>query len=231
MNLKGKTALVTGGATGLGLAIAKKLLEHRCKVVICGRTQTHLNQTRSQLNSPNLTTKLCDVTDYTQIETLVQDIGFIDILINNAGVWLEGELETYSAEKITQTLDINLKGVIYTTRAALPQMKKRNDGYIVNISSTSGLKGRELQSVYVASKFGVHGFTESLKVELASTNVKVIGIYPGGMNTKLFAKAGTPKDNTNWMDPNKVAEIIVFTLERDESLIMDHVVINKRTGK
>lgn len=93
------------------------------------------------------------------------------------------------------------------------------------------MKGRNNQAVYVASKYGVTGFTDSLKEDLADTNVKVSGFYPGGMNTSLFKKAGKPKDNSDWMDTNKVAEVIVFMIERDMTMVMDHVVLNKRNTK
>ena len=121
--------------------------------------------------------------------------------------------------------------MIYTTKAVLPEMLKQKDGYIINVSSTSGLKGRAGQSVYASSKYGVTGFTESLQEDLKSTNVKVAGFYPGGMNTKLFEKAGDLKDNEDWMDTGKVAEILIFMLERDDTMVMDHVVLNKRQTK
>ena len=88
-----------------------------------------------------------------------------------------------------------------------------------------------MQSVYVASKFGVKGFTESLEQDLEKTNIKVFGFYPGGMATGLFTKSGNDKPNSDWMNTAKVAEIIVFMIERDDSLIMNHVVLNKRQTK
>jgi 3-oxoacyl-[acyl-carrier protein] reductase len=228
MELADKTVLVTGGSDGLGFAIAKKLLQRKAKVVICGRSLQRLEQAKSRLNSANLSTIQCDVSDYQAVTNMVAKLGPIDILINNAGIWVEGDLETHTPEHISQTIDINLKGAIYVTRAVLPDMKQRNEGFIFNISSTSGTKGKPGQSVYVASKFGVRGFTESLKIDLYHTNIKVAGFYPGGMKTKLFEKTGSNKDVSQYMDPNKVAAIVIFILERDDTMIMDHVVLNKR---
>ncbi|MBI2009753.1 MAG: SDR family oxidoreductase [Candidatus Chisholmbacteria bacterium] len=231
MNLPGKTALVTGGSSGLGLSIAKQLLQEKVKVVICGRSQAGITKATKQLGTSNLVAEACDVSNFSQVTAFTKKIGHIDILINNAGVWLEGALENNSVEKINETIDVNLKGVIYTTKAVLPQMKQKNDGYIVNISSTSGIKEKENQAVYVASKYGVRGFTDSLKLDLKNTNIKVMGLYPGGMNTPLFKKAGYPKENQDWMDPDKVADVVVFALKQDDTMILDHIVINKRLTK
>lgn len=228
MKLKNKIAIVTGGSEGLGLSIVKKLLSEGCKVHIISRTKSRQEQVVSDINNDNLFTHQSDVSNYQEVSNTINDIGSVDILINNAGLWLEGNLEDNVAESISKVIDVNVKGVIYCTKAVLPIMKSKNGGYILNVSSTSGLKGREIQSVYVASKFAVTGFTESLKEDLKATNIKVAGFYPGGMNTKLFEKAGYPKKNSDWMDTDKVAEIIISILKLDDSMILDHVVINKR---
>jgi len=133
-----------------------------------------------------------------------------------------------SVEQIEQAINVNLKGVIFTSKAFMPFLEKESESHLINIVSTSGLKGRNGQAVYCAGKFGVSGFTESLKLDLEKSNIKVTGFYPGGMHTKLFDKAGTPKENQDWMDVDKVAEVLMFMLERDVSMVLDHVVLNKR---
>lgn len=137
-------------------------------------------------------------------------------------------MDDNSEEKISEVIDTNIKGVIFTTKVALAHMRKQKSGFILNIVSTSGLKGRKDQSVYVASKFAVRGFTDSLKEDLAGTHIKVAGFYPGGMNTRLFEKAGFTKENSKWMDTNKVASIVIFMLKQDDEMILDHVVLNRR---
>jgi len=231
MELKNKTVIVTGGSEGLGLSLVKKLLSEGCKVHIISRDANKHDQILKEMNNGDLLCHKTDVTNYEEILKTISEITTVDILINNAGLWLEGNLESNEAESISKVIDVNIKGVIYCTKAVLPIMKSKNDGYILNISSTSGLKGREGQSVYVASKFAVTGFTESLKEDLKATNIKVAGFYPGGMNTKLFEKAGFPKNNGDWMDTGKVADVIVFILKLDDSMILDHVVLNKRNTK
>lgn len=231
MLLQNKIAVVTGGSEGLGLSIVKKLLQEGCHVHIISRDAEKQAKSLRELNAPNLYAHAADVSDYKSIAEIADKIGEIDILINNAAIWLEGEVETNSYEEISKLIDVNTKGVIFTTKAFLPTLKKRDEAFILNISSTSGLKGRENQSVYVASKFAVTGFTDALKEDLASTNIKVAGFYPGGMNTALFSKAGFPKENQDWMDTDKVADIIVTMLKLDETMILDHVVLNKRKTK
>ena len=231
MELKNKIVLVTGGTDGLGLSITKALLSEGAIVHTVSRDEKRQSEIIGELKNPNLFTHKADVSSFKEMDSVVAEIGNIDILINNAGVWLEGPLESNSPEEIARVIDINTKGVIYTTKAVLPQMQKVNDGFIINISSTSGLKGKENQSVYVASKYAVTGFTESLKEDLKNTNIKVAGFYPGGMSTHLFEKAGFPKKNDDWMGTDKVAQVIIFILKQDDTMILDHVVLNKRVTK
>jgi 3-oxoacyl-[acyl-carrier protein] reductase len=229
MKLKGATVLVTGGSDGLGFSLSKALVAKGATVHIFSRSQANLDKAAKALPSAHI--HQGDVSDPQSVEVVVKKIGQIDILVNNAGVWLEGPLQDYSIEEIDKTIGVNLNGVIYATRAVLPSMLKRDDGFILNVSSTSGLIGRNDQSVYAATKFGVTGFTKSLQDDLMKTNIKVAGFYPGGMATKLFAKAGNAKDNTDWMNTDEVAEVMVFMLEHDETLLMNQVVLNKRQAK
>ncbi len=226
MNLKGKTALVTGGSDGLGLSITRTLVERGAKVVVCARGEDKLNKVQEEL--PEVRVVACDIAKLKAVQVMINKLDQVDILINCAGVWFDGQLEDHTEEQINQLIDINLKGSIYTCKSVLPQMKKRNEGYILNVSSTSGLKGKPNHAVYVASKFGVTGLTKSLQIDLDSTKIKVAGFYPGGMKTRLFKKGKSDLDVSNWMDTDKVAEIVVFMIERDETMIMDHVVLNKK---
>jgi len=230
MDLKDKNVVITGGSDGLGFSLAKLFVNKGSKVYIIGRDKTKLNEATKILGN-NAKGYSANVSKLEEIQKVADEIGSIDILINNAGIWIEGSLVDNSENEISNAIDTNLKGVIFSTKAFLPKLLKSNEAHIVNISSTSGLKGRTGQPVYVASKFGVTGFTESLKEDLANTNVKVSGFYPGGMNTSLFQKAGKPKDNSDWMNTDKVAEIVVFMIERDMTMVMDHVVLNKRNTK
>ena len=231
MIIKNKIAIVTGGSEGLGFSIVQKLLIEGCKVHIISRDTNKHENILKEVNNPNLFCHQADVSNNKEVVEIINEIADVDILVNNAGLWLEGNLENNKTDSISKVIDVNVKGVIYCTKAVLPKLKRKNEGYILNISSTSGLKGREGQSVYAASKFAVTGFTDSLKEDLKSTNIKIAGFYPGGMNTRLFEKAGFPKNNADWMDTDKVADVIISILKLDDSMILDHVVLNKRNTK
>lgn len=225
MNLNGKTVVITGGTDGLGLSLAKELVAKKAKVVVLGKDQKKLDELGEKLG---VKTYLADVGDYGQLEKAAKDIGPVESLINNAGIWLEGIVTENTPEEITKVIEVNLRGVIYATKAFLPKLYKADEAHIVNVVSTAGLKGRENFSVYSATKFGVAGFTDSLKADLEKTNIKVSGFYPGGMKTKMYEKVGIQRDTQNWMETDKVAKIIVFMLEQDETMVMDHVVLNRR---
>jgi len=214
MKLEGKTAIVTGGNSGLGLQIVNELKEKGCEVITVGKTDSDLT---------------CDLRDYEQIKALKIDKA--DVLINCAGIIAYQPLESHDPQNIKDVIDTNLLGVIYMTQLVLPKMIKQNSGIILNVSSTSGLMtgGHAGESVYMASKYGVSGFTEGLKKEMEAEkrNIKVIGFYPGGMKTELFSKSGQDKDTSNFMDPKEIAKIIVFVLERPDSINIDHLVVNR----
>ncbi|PIS09422.1 hypothetical protein COT75_01950 [Candidatus Beckwithbacteria bacterium CG10_big_fil_rev_8_21_14_0_10_34_10] len=229
MELKEKKILITGGTSGLGFSVAKSLIKKGCLVNVIGRSEDNIKKAKKIISSKSFKAFKGDVRNYEEIKRITDKVGRIDILINNAGVWLKGKLQDYSCSKIDEIIDVNLKGVIYTTKLVLPGMIKRNEGFILNVSSTSGITPKNEQTVYCASKYGVTGFTNSLKKDLLSTNIKVAGFYPGGMKTKLFEKAGMPIKNKNWMEPDKVAKVIIFILEQDDQeLIIDHLVLNRR---
>jgi short-subunit dehydrogenase len=216
MELKNKTVIVTGGSSGLGLQIVKELKKKKCRVIVVGKTNSDL---------------ICDLRDYKQIEALEKKIDKVDILINCAGIIAYQLTEKHDPKNIEDIIKTNLLGTIYMTQMVLPKMISQNSGTILNVSSTSGLMtgGHSGESVYMASKYGVSGFTEGLKKEMEAEkrNIKVIGFYPGGMNTELFAKSGQNKDTSAFMDPNEIAKIIVFLLERPDSINIDHIIINR----
>jgi short-subunit dehydrogenase len=232
MNLKFKTALITGGNSGLGLEITKQLLGKGCKVIILGKDEKNVQSALDELKNENATSVICDLRNPDDIQKVGKKLKDVDILINCAGIIGYYNLEDHPQEDIQAQIEVNLLGTIYMTQAILPIMKKQNSGIIVNVSSTTGLHGKPQESVYAASKFGVRGFTEALQEELKEQEsaLGVLGFYPGGMNTKLFEKGGVDKDTSSFMDPEEIAKILVFMLERPESIKMDQVVVNRNKG-
>lgn len=232
MRIEGEKALITGGAEGLGFALAKEFLKRGAsEVIICGRNFEKLESASKKINDPKLKIVVCDVSNPGSIEVMASSIKELGILVNNAGVFLDGNLENYSDDDISKVIDSNLKGTIFVTKAFLPGMLDKKKGIIVNISSTSGLNPRLNQSVYVASKYGVTGFTDTLKLDLEGSGIKVIGVYPGGMATKLFEKSGSEIDSSEFIPTDEMAEQIAVNLETKFPMVVDHIVIRREKRK
>lgn len=228
MNLFNKTILITGGSEGLGLELAKQLLAEKAEVIICSRSKDKLDYAARLLNSNKLRTFACDVSNSQEVELLVKNIDKLDILINNAGLYVEGNLEKNTPADISNVIDVNLKGLIYTTKSSLRLLKKQNSSFIVNVISTKGVEPAENLAVYCATKYGVRGFSESLRLELKSTNIKVFDFFPASMDTDFHKKTGVIKDKTNWMSTKDAAEVVVFALKREAPLTFDHLVIRNQ---
>ncbi|KKT78106.1 MAG: D-beta-hydroxybutyrate dehydrogenase [Parcubacteria group bacterium GW2011_GWF2_44_8] len=228
MNLTGKSVVITGGSSGLGYAIAQLLTTKNALVHLVGQSMSKLSEAAINLNYPHLSVFPADVSNYDQLSQVFSTIGQVDVVINCAGVWLEGELDAYKHESISKLIDINVKGTIYACQLALPQMRARNEGYLMNVSSTYGLLLRKAGSVYGASKYAVRGFSEFLREDLKDTNVKVACLYPGAMKTNLFANAGILKNMDNFLDPIQMAEVALFMLERDDQMVMSEVLVERQ---
>src|SRR2546423_12711298 len=159
MNLKNKNAIVTGGTKGIGRGIAEALIREGVSVCISARHQDEIDQAVDQLNQTSGEGRAigcaCDVRDYDQVKALVdytvKELGGLDILVNNAGIGTFEAIEETSPEGFRAVLETNLLGVFYCCHEAIPQLKKRGGGYIINISSLAGLNGRPQMACYNAS--------------------------------------------------------------------------------
>lgn len=216
-NLLSKIIIITGGSDGLGLETAK-LLSKQHKVIILGRDE-------EKLKKANLDYYICDVTNPKQIEEVIEIIykkyEKIDCLINNAGTWIVGKLEDNSFNKISEVIDINVKGVINMTKVIVPYMKKQGNGLIINVDSTAGVNWKTDYSVYTSSKWAITGFTKAMQSELLPQGIRMEGFYPGTIKTKLFAKNGLPdKDLTNALRINTAAKAIKFMIDQDDDVVI-----------
>jgi NADP-dependent 3-hydroxy acid dehydrogenase YdfG len=144
--------------------------------------------------------------------------GRIDVLVNNAGIWIEGELDRNSVEDIRKVIEVNTLGQIYMTRAVVPLMKKRKSGLVVNIISQAGLNAKAERSVYNAAKFGMTGFTKSMQEELHKYGIRVSGVYPSKVRTELFSKVGVNKSMSGAMAPEDVAQVVDFLVSRPDNV-------------
>ena len=189
-NLNERTAIITGGAQGFGLAITKRFLESGANVIIWDIDKSASTQTLKKLNNSKLSSAIIDITDFDQILTEVEKVTKnkkIDIFINNAGI--AGKNDTvwdYSLEEWKKVLDLNLNSVFYCLKAITPHMIKNNYGRIVNIASIAGKEGNPNASAYSTSKAGVIGLTKSLGKELAGKNISVNTVTPAAAKTRIF---------------------------------------------
>lgn len=161
----------------------------------------------------------CDVSNYSQVEKMMNTIGKIDVLINNAGLWIQEELDYNDFDRIKKVIEVNLLGVINCTKACLSTMKKFG-GNIININSQAGINYKKERVVYNASKWGVTGFSKSLEDEVKKYGIKVTDIMPGKMKTEMFKKMNIEKSMNDGLDTREVAKLIRFiiTLPKDVNI-------------
>ena len=200
-DLKNKTAIITGGAQGFGLEIAKKFLTSGSKVFIWDIDEKELSKSTMEINNPNLNYNVVDISNYVQIQKTIADIisnNKIDILINNAGITgPTAELWNYNIKDWNSIIDINLHGTFYCCKLIVPHMIKNNYGRIVNIASVAGKDGNANASAYSSAKAGVIGLTKSLGKELAKYNIAVNAVTPAGAKTKILDQMS--KEHVQWM--------------------------------
>ena len=189
MSLRDKVALVTGGGSGIGKAIAKALLAEGCKVIINGRNEEKLNQAKSELGD-NVESIVCDVTDEEQVENtfngIISNYGKFDILINNAGMAAKAKAHELKYETWKKVINVNLNGAFLCAREAMKIMIKQKSGRIINIGSISGQMSRPENAPYTASKFGLEGLTRALALDGREHGIAVSILHPGNVGTDIW---------------------------------------------
>ena len=189
-DLKNKVAIITGGAQGFGLDIAKRFIKSGSKVIIWDVDEAELKNASTEINSDDLNYDIVDVSNFTEVKDAVDKIAKnsnIDILINSAGITgPTTELWNFKIDDWSKIIEINLNGTFYCCKAVVPHMIKNNYGRIVNIASVSGKDGNANASAYSSSKAGVIGLTKSLGKELALNNIAVNAVTPAGANTRIL---------------------------------------------
>ena len=229
MDLKGKTAVITGGSKGIGRAIAKSLIDAGVNVSISARNKSEIEQAVAQLNEGGKAQAagfVCDVRDEAQVGSYfaqtVEHFGGVDILVNNAGVGLFASVESMSPEDFRAVIETNVCGVFYCCHEAIPLMKQRGGGYIINISSLAGTNAHPRMAAYNASKFGLNGFSEAVMQEVRHDKIKVSYIMPGSVNTEFGGDE--PSDANSWqLQPDDVAKTVLDLLSYPDRALASRI--------
>lgn len=193
--LKGKVALVTGGARGIGEGIVRRFVEEGAQVMISDVLDPEGQSLAEELGQAYIH---LDVTSRAEWDAAISatetQFGKLDCLVNNAGVIVFKRLDDLSEVEIRRIIDINLIGTIIGAQAAIPALERAGGGSIINMSSADGIAGANSLTAYCASKFGVRGFTKALALELGPRNIRVNSIHPGGIVTPLSNPTNVPRD-------------------------------------
>jgi NAD(P)-dependent dehydrogenase (short-subunit alcohol dehydrogenase family) len=223
-SLREKVALVTGGSRGIGFAIAQALVAEGMRVAITGLSESHLEDARRRLEGtgsnepPSVEATRADVRRYGDVEqaigAAVARFGGLDVLVNNAGVGVFANVADMTPAQWAEVLETNLTGVFNACHAALPHLRRRGSGFIINISSLSGKNPFAGAAAYCASKAGLNAFSEALMQEVRYDDIRVSYILPGSVATGF--SSGDPSKGADWkVAPEEVAEIVVNLLRHN----------------
>jgi NAD(P)-dependent dehydrogenase (short-subunit alcohol dehydrogenase family) len=216
--LTGKVALVTGGSRGIGLAIARTLLEQGARVAITATSESTLRKAARELQSvagdEAVFALQADVRRYEEVEKAIKDavarFGGLDILVNNAGIGIFRVAAEMSLEQWHQVIDTNLTGVFYCCRAALPHLRARGTSWIINVSSLAATNPFREATAYCASKSGLNAFSEALMQEVRQDGVRVAYVLPGSVRTEF---SGRTLGDDEWkLAPEDVAQVVADLL-------------------
>jgi len=219
--MKNKKAIITGGSRGLGKATAIAFAKEGIDIAVTGRNEKILKETVSELKTYGIKAMYSafDVCSYEDVKKGIQNIintlGSVDILINNAGTAAVGSFNEMDVKQWSHIIQTNLMGMYYVTKEVLPYLLSQNEGDIINISSTAGLNGNANISAYSASKFAVIGMSESLMKEVRKNNIRVCTLTPSTIETDLSIDLGIANKDShdNVLQPEDFAELIVASLK------------------
>lgn len=226
MKLKNKVAVITGASEGIGKQIALKLAGEGVSLSLMARNKEKLIRVKKaalKLGANKVEIYPCDIRSTKELKRSVRriaaDFKKIDILINNAGIWQKMKpIEKIKKEVVDEVIQTNLTALIHCTRLVLPYLKKQKEAAIINVISKSGVVAQAGQAVYTASKYGAHGFTETLRADLKGLNVRVAGLYQSGTSTRMFEKVGEKVPREKFTNPADLADVVIYMLSRPQKI-------------
>ena len=218
-----KPVIVTGATSGFGLALIGRLRDAGYVPVLTGRNADKVTALAAGEGVPGYALDVADADAVREVTKQIEaEQGPLWGLVNNAGIWLEGEFADYAPEDMRAVMDTNTMGTMMMTHAVLPGMLSRGRGTVLNVVSTGALYARKGISVYSASKWAIRGFTGCLEAEYAPQGVRVMGFYPGKIDTNMYETAGVERDLERAMSSDQAASMALAMLE-DESMVWSQV--------
>lgn len=225
-----KKILITGGSKGIGLAIARKFYREGFDVMICARGNEGLNQAKSEM--PAIKTYACDLADKHQVVQMAEYVnasfGRLDVLVNNGGIFLPGQLHNEPDEVFEQLMAVNLQSAYYLTKRLLPAMIEARTGTIVNMSSVAGIKAYSSGGSYSISKFAMQGFSQSLREELKPYNIRVMTMVPGAVLTASWEGVSLPEER--FMPAEDVANLLWTLYSLSDRTVVEQVILRPLLG-
>ncbi len=232
--LAGKTALITGGASGIGQAFAKALAGRGVGVFLVSRNDDALRREAEEIRADGGKAEYhaCDLNVlpslYDLIDIVLSRFKKLDILVNNAGVGVRGPLLGTDRALIQEAIDLNLRAPIHLTQAALPALLRSAPSDIVNVASVYGRHAAAEATVYCATKFGLVGFSRALSLELRPAGIRVTTLCPGPVDTRQFERFQTPAPHESRMPPQEVARVLVHALEMPHDILHEEISFHHR---
>ena len=219
-----KAIIITGAGSGLGKELSLLLAKQGYHMILTGRTEDKLLDVQAQIeqsegSATTLELDIRNLEDVKEKAILLSKKFNLYGLVNNAGVGYFGPFSDVSDQEIEGMFQTNVFGTIHMTKAILPYLELNQEGLVLNIVSTAGLRGKKNEAVYCSSKFAVRGFTESMQKEYKGTGIRFVAAYMGGMDTPFWEGSDHVADSSRFRTAAEVADIIMNSLEKDEIVI------------
>lgn len=225
-----KKIFVSGGSRGIGLSIARRFYQEGYQVIICARGENGLAAAKAEL--PDLVTYVCDLSDKQSCKDLVakvrQEHGALDILVNNGGVFLPGQMHAEEDTVFEQLIATNLFSAYYLSKGLLPDMVEAGKGTVVNMCSIASITAYEHGGAYSVSKFGMYGFSKSLREEMKPKGIRVIAILPGAVYTSSWDGVDIPAERM--MPPEDIAELTWTAIAMSKRTVVEDIVVRPQLG-
>jgi len=222
LDLNNKKILITGSTDGLGRKLAIELSKLGAKIIIHGRNQEKATKVLGDLEGNDHGILICDFNKPNEIAERFSVVKELDVLVNNAGLWSEGDTLDIDPGRILEMVNVNTASYLLATRVLLPTLLKSDFAQVLNVISVAGyeIPAGFFHTTYTATKYALQGYSEAMAKEFENRNLRIMGYYPGGMNTELFVKAGLDyKENEPWMfDTMESVEAIIFMLTRNKKI-------------